>query len=32
MQSLRRVADELESNVDSSLWPYPTYGDLLFGI
>ena len=32
MASLRKIADELESSVDSSLWPYPTYGDLLFGI
>ena len=32
MAELRRAADELESAVDSSLWPYPTYGDLLFGI
>ncbi|MBR5742640.1 MAG: glutamine synthetase III [Clostridia bacterium] len=32
MEELRRIADDLEANVDSSLWPYPTYGDLLFGI
>ncbi|MCQ2446478.1 MAG: glutamine synthetase III [Clostridia bacterium] len=32
MASLRKVADELEARVDSSLWPYPTYGELLFNI
>ena len=32
MGALRKIADELESSVDSALWPYPTYGDLLFGI
>ena len=30
MQSLRNVADEAESLVASSYWPYPTYGELLF--
>lgn len=30
MQSLRTVADEAESLVASSYWPYPTYGELLF--
>ena len=30
MQNLRAVADEAESLVASSYWPYPTYGELLF--
>lgn len=32
MQELRAVADELESLVDESVWPFPTYGDLLFSV
>ncbi len=30
MQSIRDVADKLESLTDKSYWPYPTYSDLLF--
>ena len=26
----REQADILEANTDKSLWPYPTYSDLLF--
>ena len=32
MQELRVVADEIETLVGEKYWPYPTYGDLLFGV
>ncbi|MDE7293466.1 MAG: glutamine synthetase III [Oscillospiraceae bacterium] len=32
MQNLRAVADELETITPEKLWPFPTYGDLLFRI
>ncbi len=32
MQSLRAVADELEMNVPEDMWPFPTYGDLMFRV
>jgi len=32
MEELRAVADEIETKVDASMWPMPTYGDLLFGV
>lgn len=32
MQSLRKTADTIETMVDASYWPIPTYVDLLFGI
>ena len=32
MQELRAVADETETLVGAEYWPYPTYGDLLFGV
>lgn len=32
MNALRTVADKLECIVDAKLWPFPTYGDLLFNI
>ncbi len=32
MQALRTVVDETELIVPTSYWPYPSYGDLLFGI
>lgn len=32
MTALRAVVDELEGIVDSKVWPYPSYGELLFGI
>ncbi len=32
MHSLREAVDELESIVSRDLWPYPTYGDLLYSI
>lgn len=32
MEALRTAADELERIVDSSIWPIPTYADILFNI
>ena len=32
MQTLRSAVDELENLVSSKYWPFPTYGDLLFGV
>ena len=32
MQSLRAVVDETELMIPTTYWPYPSYGDLLFGI
>ena len=32
MQEVRRDADELETLVGEEYWPFPTYGELLFGV
>ena len=32
MQSLRDAADSLENIVSADYWPFPTYGELLFGV
>ena len=32
MEELRSPIDRLEYMVDKSLWPYPSYGDLLFSV
>ncbi len=32
MNSLRELCDEMERNTDSKVWPFPTYGDLLFSV
>ncbi len=32
MQELRAVADEMESNMSSKYWPYPSYGKMLFSV
>ena len=32
MQKLRAYADEMESLVCADYWPFPTYGELLFGV
>ena len=32
MQTLRAAADELETLCSAQYWPFPTYGELLFGI
>ncbi|MBE5901390.1 MAG: glutamine synthetase type III [Lachnospiraceae bacterium] len=32
MEKMRTEIDRLESQIPSSIWPYPTYGDLLFSL
>ena len=32
MGQLRAAADEAETQTAASCWPFPTYGDLLFGV
>ena len=32
MQELRTVVDEAETLVSAKHWPFPTYGELLYGI
>ena len=32
MGELRAAADEAETMTDSSVWPYPSYGDMLFSV
>ena len=32
MAALRVAADEAETLTDSNFWPFPTYGNLLFGV
>ena len=32
MESLRSVVDETELMVSSKYWPYPSYGEMLFGV
>ena len=32
MEELREVIDYLETKVDKEYWPFPSYGDLLFGV
>ena len=32
MAEIRKAADELETLVSADYWPFPTYGELLFGI
>ena len=32
MEALRAVSDELETAIPSDIWPYPSYGDLLFSV
>ena len=32
MNELRAVADEAESVTAAEYWPFPTYGELLFGV
>ena len=32
MDEIRTAIDEIEAKVDKSYWPYPSYGDLLFGV
>ena len=32
MQALRKSCDSLENIMDKSLWPFPSYGDLLYEV
>ena len=32
MNELRAVGDEMEISTAANFWPYPTYGDLLYGV
>ena len=32
MEALREPADKLEMIVDEDLWPFPSYGDLIFEV
>ncbi len=32
MQELRAVGDSMETETAAEFWPYPTYGELLFGV
>ena len=32
MKEIRTIIDGIEVKVDKSYWPYPSYGDLLFGV
>ena len=32
MQALRQYVDELELNVDTKYWPYPSYTDLMYSV
>ena len=32
MDTLRSAADSAEALTDRTLWPYPTSGDLLYGV
>ena len=32
MEQLRKTVDELETNTSAELWPFPTYGDILFSV
>ena len=32
MAALRKLCDEAETVTAADYWPFPTYGDLLFGV
>ncbi len=32
MRALRKIVDEMEMNASAEAWPYPSYGELLFGV
>lgn len=32
MKEMRAVSDEMETMVDAKVWPFPTYGELLFSV
>ena len=32
MNQLREIGDSMEKKTAASYWPYPSYGELLFGV
>lgn len=32
MQALRAIGDDMETETSSEYWPYPSYGEMLFGV
>ena len=32
MQELRAIGDDMETKTGSDYWPYPSYGEMLFGV
>ncbi len=32
MQALRAIGDDMETQTSSDYWPYPSYGEMLFGV
>ena len=32
MQELRAIGDAMETETSSDYWPYPSYGEMLFGV
>ena len=32
MQALRAIGDDMETQTSSEYWPYPSYGEMLFGV
>ena len=32
MQEMRAFSDDMELNTAKDLWPFPTYGDILFSV
>ena len=32
MEALREIADEAELITEATYWPFPTYGQILFGV
>jgi glutamine synthetase len=32
MQALRAIGDDMETQTASDYWPYPSYGEMLFGV
>ena len=32
MEELRAVGDSMETETSAKIWPYPSYGEMLFGV
>ena len=32
MQELRTLGDSMETETSAEYWPYPSYGEILFGV